>query len=271
MLARLQADLRVAAVSAAAALRTQLQYRVTFALQLLANLLGNAMDFFALWALISRFGALGGWSLPELALLYGVTFIAFGIAGFCAEPLEEVQSAVRSGDLDRLLTRPAGVPAQLIGLGFRLSRLGRLIQGTAVYAWGCAELAPRLGLASHLLLVFAMVGGACLFSALFAVVGALSVWTVEGVEVGNCLTYGGSELAKFPTTIYGRWFRRFFTVIVPLACVTYFPVVAALGREDPLGTSRAFQCCAPLAGVVALWIASGFWRVAMRRYRSTGS
>jgi ABC-2 type transport system permease protein len=271
MLARLHEDLRVVAACASAALRVQLQYRVTFLLQLLGNLIGNAVDFFALWALAHRFGTLGGWALPELALLYGVTFIAFGIAGFTANPLEDVQNHVRSGSFDHLLTKPAGLPAQLIGLGFRLPRLGCVLQGLAVYVWGCCELAPRLGAWPHCLLIFAMIGSACLFSALYTVVGALSMWTVEGLEVANCLTYGGSELAKFPVTIYGRWFRRFFTVIVPLACVTYFPVVAALGREDPLGTPRAFQACAPLAGPLALIVAAWFWRAAVLRYRSTGS
>jgi ABC-2 type transport system permease protein len=218
-----------------------------------------------------RFGLLAGWSLPELALMYGVCFIAFAVAGFTAEPLEEVSGAVRSGSLDATLLRPAGVPAQLIGGGFRLSRLGRLLQGVAVYAWGCVACAPQLTLGSHLLLLFAMVGGACLFSALFCVTGALSFWTVEGLEVANCLTYGGSEVAKYPPTIYGRWFRRFFTMILPLACVTYFPVALALGREEPLGAPAWFGVVSPLAGVVALIPAIALWRRALRGYRSTGS
>jgi hypothetical protein len=48
---RLIADLRVAGACASIALRVQLQYRVSFVLQLLANLLGNLVDFVALWAL----------------------------------------------------------------------------------------------------------------------------------------------------------------------------------------------------------------------------
>jgi ABC-2 type transport system permease protein len=66
-------------------------------------------------------------------------------------------------------------------------------------------------------------------------------------------------------------FRRFFTGVVPLACVSYYPVLAALGRVDPLGSPRWAQMLAPCAGVASIAVAVLVWRAAVRRYRSTGS
>jgi ABC-2 type transport system permease protein len=87
----------------------------------------------------------------------------------------------------------------------------------------------------------------------------------------NTMTYGGIETAQYPLAIYQPAFRRFFTLIVPLACVAYFPVVALLGIADPLGTSRTFQQLAPLAGVGFLWLALQGWKYGVRHYTSTGS
>ena len=87
----------------------------------------------------------------------------------------------------------------------------------------------------------------------------------------NILTYGGVETAQYPLSIYHVAFRRFFTFVIPLACVGYFPVVAVLGADDPLGTSRLFQSLAPLAGFAFLGVALGAWRVGVQRYTSTGS
>jgi ABC-2 type transport system permease protein len=87
----------------------------------------------------------------------------------------------------------------------------------------------------------------------------------------NTLTYGGTETAQYPLAIYRPWFRRFFTYVVPLGCISYFPAVAIFGIEDPLGSSRAFQIAAPLAGFLFLALALGFWRFGIRRYTSTGS
>lgn len=88
----------------------------------------------------------------------------------------------------------------------------------------------------------------------------------------NTVTYGGTETGQYPLSIYAPWFRRFFTFVVPLACVTYFPVLAILGRDDPVAASPEwFRWAAPLVGLVFLQATLQVWRVGVRHYRSTGS
>jgi ABC-2 type transport system permease protein len=58
---------------------------------------------------------------------------------------------------------------------------------------------------------------------------------------------------------------------VPMACITYFPALAILGRPDPLGTPHWLQSLAPLVGLVFLLVALRVWQVGVRHYRSTGS
>ncbi len=76
----------------------------------------------------------------------------------------------------------------------------------------------------------------------------MSFWTTESLEIMNMLTYGGVETAQYPMAVYQKYFQRFFTFVVPLAMVTYFPILAVLDIPDPLGTTRAWQMVAPLAG-----------------------
>jgi ABC-2 type transport system permease protein len=59
--------------------------------------------------------------------------------------------------------------------------------------------------------------------------------------------------------------------VVPLACVAYYPVVALLEVDDPLGTDRVFQMAAPGLGVMFLLASFLLWRIGVRRYTSTGS
>ena len=83
-----------------------------------------------------------------------------------------------------------------------------------------------------------MAGGVAFFFALMVLQATMCFWTTESLELMNILTYGGVETASYPLPIYHRLFRRFFTYVVPLACISYFPIVAVLGVDDPLGTSR---------------------------------
>ena len=99
----------------------------------------------------------------------------------------------------------------------------------------------------------------------------MSFWTTESLEIMNTLTYGGVETAQYPMAIYQKYFQRFFTFVVPLAMVTYFPIVAILDIPDPLGTTRTMQTLAPTAGFVFFGATLLMWRVGVRHYTSTGS
>ena len=92
------------------------------------------------------------------------------------------------------------------------------------------------------------------FYALIVLQATLSFWTTESLEIMNTLTYGGVETAQYPLAVYREGFVEFFTYVVPLGCVTYFPAVYVLGIPDPLGSQPLFQALAPLAGFVFFFL-----------------
>ncbi|XXX55556.1 ABC-2 family transporter protein [Sorangium sp. So ce124] len=59
-----------------------------------------------------------------------------------------------------------------------------------------------------------------MFYGLLVLQATLCFWTVESLEIMNAWTYGGTEAAQYPLTLYRDWFRRFFTFVVPLASVS---------------------------------------------------
>jgi ABC-2 type transport system permease protein len=255
----------------AIALRAQLQYRATFILMCIGQFAITAIEFLGPWALFERFSRLDVWSLPEVALFYGVVNVIFACADAFARGFDLFPRQVQSGDFDRLLVRPRSAFLQVAGQELSLFRVGRLAQGIAIFVWAALELELAFTPAACALLLLTLIGGTCLFVGLFVLQATLAFWTTETLEIMNTLTYGGVETAQYPLAVYGRWFRRFFTFVVPLAAIAYFPVLALLGRPDPLGSSYAFQCTSPLLGVVFLLACALVWKLGVRRYTSTGS
>ena len=253
-------------------LRGQLQYRASFVMAALGNLLNSLIELVGIWALFDRFGHLAGWTFAEVALFYGVVNCTYAIAELLASGFEQFGTLyVKTGDFDRLLLRPRSTVLQLAGHELSLRRIGRLLPGiiVVVAAWVALEVPPeidRIGL-----LFLAVAGGVAFFFGLLVLQATMCFWTTESLELMNILTYGGVETSSYPLPIYHRAFRRFFTFVIPLACVGYFPVVAVLGVDDPLGTTRLFQATAPLAGFAFLGVAIGVWQLGVRRYTSTGS
>ena len=255
----------------AISIRSQMQYRASTVMLAAGFCLLTCLEFAALWVLFEHFGNVRGWRLPEVALLYGMVNIAFALAEGFARGFDTFGTMVKSGDFDRVLLRPRGTVLQLMGQEIQLQRIGRFLQALAVLVWAQTALEIAWSSAKIALLAGAVLSGACLFFGLFVLQATLAFWTTEGLEIANTLTNGGTETAQFPLVIYPGWFRHFFTYVVPLAGITYFPALAILDRTDPLGSAAWAHWLSPLAGMAFLLVALRAWRLGVRHYRSTGS
>jgi ABC-2 type transport system permease protein len=78
----------------------------------------------------------------------------------------------------------------------------------------------------------------------------------------NILTDDG----RYPFSVYGKNILWFLTFIIPLALFQYYPLLYLLGREQ-----RAFFMFTPLIGLLFLLPCYFFFRIGLRRYKSTGS
>jgi ABC-2 type transport system permease protein len=252
-------------------IRAQMEYRVSFIMQTLGHFLMTIIDFVAVWALFQRFDSILGWSFYEIAVFYGMISIAFAISDTLTRGFDIFSRLIRNGDFDRYLLRPRSTIVQLLGYEFTLRRVGRFSQGFIILLFGATHLQVTWTPGKITVMLWSLVGATCLFMGLIIIQATLTFWTTETLELMNTLTYGGIETAQFPLTIYLPWFRKFFTFVVPLACVNYFPILFILEKPDPLGTSAMFQCLAPAAGLLFLVVGVRFWNIGLRYYASTGS
>jgi len=252
-------------------LRGQMQYRLSFVMLALGHFVGTGIEILGIWAMFARFKTLGGWTLPEVAMFYGIINVAFALAEGVGRGFDIFPGLVKGGGFDRMLLRPRSTVLQVAAQEVQLMRIGRFSQGMIVLLWAASALNVQWTFGRISLAVFAVLGGTCLFYGLFILQATLAFWTIETLELLNAVTYGGTETGKYPLTIYRPWFRKFFTFVIPLACVSYFPVLVILDRPDPLGSPLWFRCTAPAIGVAFMLVALQIWHFGVRHYRSTGS
>lgn len=257
---------------AAASVRAQFSYPGTLSMMVAGQFLVTVVEFIGIWAMFRRFGHIAGWRLGDVALFYGLVSVTFSIADAVTRGFDVFGSLfVKTGAFDRLLLRPRSPALQLLGYELRLTRAGRLAQGIGVFVFGATVTGFAFTPAASLILAFAILGGVALFSGLLVLQATLAFWTVESLEAVNILTYGGEAAAEYPLNVYASWFRGFLLWGVPIGCVTYLPMLAAMGRPDPLGTPAWALPFAPLAGFAFLGVSLLVWRFGVRHYASTGS
>ncbi len=256
-----------------ASLRSQLADTTGLVVTTISTILLTASEFAAVWVLFHRFGQLRGWRLPEVGLLYGLISITWALADAVSRGLDTFGQLVKTGDFDRILLRPRSTILQLLGQEPTLRRVGRLVQGVAVFGWAIAAGDIPWTLGRVALIPIAIGSGICTFLGLLVLQATSAFWTVETLEVWSAFTYGGVTMSQYPLPIYRGWFRALFTYVIPLGAALYFPGVVILGRTatDPLGAPAWAGWLAPLAGPAFLAACVQVWRIGVRHYRSTGS
>ena len=257
---------------ARASVRAQAQYPAAFLMLSAAQFLATGIEIVGVWALFARFGQVLGWRFGDICIFYGVVNFTFALADTITRGFDIFGTEyVRTGAFDRLLLRPLPTAFQLLGHEVRLSRLGRFVEALLVFVIGASLLHWTFGPAAIPLLVWAVMGGAALFSGIMVLSGTLAFWTVESLEIVNVISYGGVEAAQYPLNIYAAWLREFLIFVIPIGCVAYFPVVAALGRPDPLGAPFWLMAASPAVGFLFLGVCLWIFGFGVRRYTSTGS
>jgi ABC-2 type transport system permease protein len=256
----------------AVSLRAQMQFPVAFIATSVGAFAATIVDFIAIWALFTRFRQIEGWGFEEIALFYGVIGVAFALADAFTRGFDIFGTQfVQTGDFDRILVRPRSTVLQLLGYELRATRIGRLAQGMLAWGVGMNLSGIEWTLGAWATLLFAVAGGVALFSGILVMQATLAFWTVESLEIANTLTYGGVEAAQYPLDIYARWFRTFLTFVVPLGCVSYFPVAVVLGHADRTGIAPWLGRLTPALGFAFFGLSLIVWRFGVRRYTSTGS
>ena len=86
--------------------RSQMQYRASFIMLSFGHFLTTGVEFLAIASLFARFKHIQGWTLPEVAFLYGLINISFAFADAASRGFDMFGTMVKSGDFDRLLLRP---------------------------------------------------------------------------------------------------------------------------------------------------------------------
>lgn len=254
-------------------IKSQMQYRVAFLLELSATTINMFTFFIAIALILRRFNNIGGWTLGEIAFLWGLVEISFAImelifSGF--EP-DDFGQLIRRGFFDQLLLRPINITLQVFGSRFYLRRLGRLIQGIVIFiiALNLVEISwtwPKL-----LYLPIVVISMVCFFGGLFIIGSTITFWTVESIEIINIFTYGGTEMMSYPMHIYQDWLRKFFTYVIPAIFINYYPALYFLNKPDPFNLPTIASFISPIVGIGLLGVSIIIWQFGIKHYHSTGN
>jgi ABC-2 type transport system permease protein len=256
-----------------AVIRGQAQSRTSFILDMLSTLLMTVVEFSALLLLFGRFQQLGGWSVAQVAVLYGFAELSFGVMGmvFAGFDPSNFSQYIRNGSLDQVLLRPAPVVLQVFGSDFTTRRLGRVVSGGLILSLALANVPITWDAQKIAYIPVVLLSLIFYFGGLFILGATLCFWTTDSSEATNILTYGGAYLISHPMHIYSEWLRWLFTYLIPAIFLTYYPTLWLLGLPDPFAMPEWVVGLAPVVGLAVFMLALLAFRFGLKHYQGTGN
>ncbi len=262
--------LGIAATLWMAGLRGGMQYRADFVLTTLFGLIREATGFALIWVILARFEALAGWTLGEVAFLYGLRVTMHGLVGLGTGNIWSLEYRVREGEFDRYLVRPAPPLLQLLTERVPLSAFGELLGGPALFLAANSLVEVAWTPQAVLYLLLALVGGALLELAIRVLIVSFSFRALRVNGLMAILDDIFSDFGTYPLGIFSATLQLVLTFGIPVAFMAYFPAAVLLGRTAELQVHAVFAYGAPLAGVLWMGIALYVFHSELRHYKSAG-
>jgi ABC-2 type transport system permease protein len=196
-------------------------------------------------------------------------FVAF------LNPVRGVQNKIRRGELDRMLLRPMSVLYQAAyGGTVELLGFGDFIVGFGYLVFAAIGLHMRWDAGLVTFLVVTVLSGVAIEFAVYLASGVVAFWTLQDSPL-YALTYLLHErLALYPISMYGHVLQVLMSWVVPIAFINYYPAAVFFAHSSlgmPPGISTSLAWLTPVIAAVSVAVACGMWRLALRRYESTGS
>lgn len=254
-----------------AGLREEMQFRANFLIEVAFGLVDQTIGFAFIWVVLGKFQAIGGWTLGEVTLLYGIQLMGHALWALSFSRIILVEPMVQMGDFDTMLIRPMPIALQFMFGGFRVATAGDVLGGAVLLGVGLRGSEIDWSPAKVVFLVLAVIGAGLVRGALELAGSALvfrslvSDWAQSFSEV-LFGTFGG-----YPLDIFTRRLRLFLTWVIPVAFVAWVPASVLLDRTDALPFPAWLAWCTPLLGVALMAAAWWFFLHEARQYQSSGS
>ena len=250
-----------------AQLRAAVEYRADFWIGIVGAMLQQAAGLVFISALFAQIPEVAGWTVWNVAILYGLAMIPKGITElFCDGPWL-LRTKVNTGEFDRVLVRPVSPALQSATAIASIHGLGQLVLGLVVLGMGMSrsQLAFDWWTVPFLLLVIA--SATVMIGALNYIINMIGFWEPSAQSALPTMVALMVDFAKFPLDVFNLVIRGLVTVVVPYAFISYFPALLLLDRDT---SWRWLGLVTPLVAALVVAVTAWLWSKALDRYQGVG-
>ena len=247
-------------------LRTQLEYKSSFILSLVAQLLSTVLSSFMVLILMDKFNFMEKYNIYHVILSISIVQFGFSFAECFGRGFDRFSMVIKKGSLDLMLIRPRNIYIQVFGSNIEFSKLSRVFASLILFLIAIINGDFNKSVLNIILLIMLLMFSSLIYFSLEILSACLCFKTIEGLEFVNIFTDGSREFGQYPMGLFRREVLIVFTYLIPIACVNYYPVNYILGISDSV-----LYLISPLFCLVLFIISIISFNKCLSNYESAGS
>ncbi|GGE27023.1 ABC transporter permease [Marinithermofilum abyssi] len=247
-------------------LKTRLEYRGDFLVQLVTDLLFQGVNLVFILVVFSHTTDLQGWTREEVIFIYGYFLVPFAVFAAFFNLWDFNERYIIRGEMDRVLTRPAHSLLQVILETMAPESLIGAVTGLAVMGWAAMRMDVDWSWYDPLLFLVFVIGGAAVYGGIYITLTSISLFSDSKTDI-QPIMYNVGNYGRYPINIYSKVIQFVLTWVLPFAFVGFYP--ASFLLDDDRWSILAMVT--PLVGVVYMGIGITVWNWGIRNYRGAGN
>lgn len=251
---------------AAQYLKTRLTYRVDTVVEIISDLLLQAVNLIFILVVFGHTNLLGGWSREEIIFIYGFFLVPYAIFTSFFNIWDFNERYIVKGEMDRVLTRPIHSLFQIVLERMELESLFGMITGLVIMFYAGSQLGLTISWYDPIVFIVLVIGGSLIYASIFTMIASISFWSDSRTDIMPMM-YNIGNYGRYPVNIYNRIIRFVLTWILPFAFVGVYPSAYFLGRED----WYLYAFLTPVVGIVFFILSIFVWNVGVTKYRGAGN
>ena len=218
MLMEAKNQIKVCLLSCKYALQREMLNKVTFISNILFMILNNA-SFIIQWIILySIKDNVGGYTLKQVILLWGIAAGTYGFSHFFFNDSYYLSDTINTGKLDTFIIQPKNVLLSCITSSVDISALGDLLYGyIMLLIYGVTPI-------TFLLFTLFCITGGFILTAIAVITSSLSFWFGKVELFANTMNSFMLNFSTYPEGIFKGLIKILFYTIIPIGFVNYIPI-----------------------------------------------
>ena len=247
-------------------IKTRLQYRTDMVIEIVSDLLFQAVNLVFILVVFGHTQFLSGWSREEIIFIYGFFLVPYALFSAFFNIWDFNDRYIVKGEMDRILTRPIHSLFQIILERMELESLFGVITGLAVMVYAGVKLQLTLEWYDPFVFAIMVIGGALVYAGIFILLASIGFWSDARTSIMPMM-YNIGNYGRYPVNIYNKVIRFILTWVLPFAFVGVYPAAYFLGRTE----WYFYAFLTPVVGLVFIMIAIFVWNIGVTKYRGAGN